>query len=323
MSASVIAALSALGAAVIAASGAGLVALTSRRPARARLKLVDAHVENPFSGTTPPVVDIKLRNTGGQTTVAKRVTLSVLWAREIPVLDLLNIHPEASHPLALEPSAVYDVDMPDPAQPSPGPVKIHVAQALAGGAADRFQIRLHAKVPQGRAWKLEIPGAVWAYLLEATVVSDEADDSITSTPIAVACPGNSLRVPTPEVVRQRVGDFRVQVADVRNQVDRELVKRGRAPADWDADPPLSRSDLPNRLTALSTGRIRDDSNFWRSEVAVSEYLDNAERVCRAVIDALSALPPGKDHDGLDGAIDVARRTIEGIPALHKELMATL
>lgn len=259
----------------------------------------------------PPVVDLKLRNRGGESAVLKRLVVEVLWARRIMALGDLLPYTDTSGGVWLPPSATYDVELPVPEDADGARIAAGISQVIGAGEADRFQVRLNTEIPPGSGYPYETPGATSLYLLRLHVVYNADDQQVPFRPLAVACPGNFLQVPTRTAISTRIAEFRAKVDELRQAIDQEMTARRKKPPDWIAKPPRTPRDLPADLAALS--RYRVNGNFWDPKGAIEQFLDDAERVCREI----TQLPPDLP-DGLDQAVPIARTTLRELPALRRE-----
>ena len=78
-----------------------------------RVEPIDVSVpDRPARWMDPPVVDLKLRNRGGESAVLKRMVVEVLWARRITAFSDLLPYADISGGVWLPPSATYDVELP-------------------------------------------------------------------------------------------------------------------------------------------------------------------------------------------------------------------
>ena len=278
-----------------------------------QVELIDASVpDNPSRWMDPPVVDLKLRNRGGESAVLKRMIVEVLWARRIPAFGDLLPYTDTSGGVWLPPSATYDVELPEPEDADGARSTVGLSQVIDAGEADRFQVRLNTEIPPGDDHPYEAPGAVSLYLLRLQVLYNADDRRVAFRPLAVACPGNILPVPTKKAIAQRITAFRAKVDERRRSIDQEMAARGMQPPDWTANPPRTPGDLPADLAALGRGP-RVNANFWDPQGAIALYLDDAERICREI----GQLPPDLP-DGLDRMAAKARATLGELPALRRE-----
>ncbi|MFD2468890.1 hypothetical protein [Amycolatopsis silviterrae] len=278
-----------------------------------QVEMIDVSVpDRPARWMDPPVVDLKLRNRGGESAVLKRMVVEVLWARRITAFGELLPYSDISGGVWLPPSATYDVELPEPEDADGARITVALSQVIDAGEADRFHVRLNTDIPPGDAFPHEAPGAISLYLLRLHVLYNADDRKVRFRPLAVACPGNLLPVPTKKEIRKRITEFRGKVDEIRRGIDREMTARGMKPPDWSAKPPRARGDLPADLAALNRGH-RVNAYFWDPQGAVKLFLDDAERICREI----TQLPPDLP-DGLDQAVAAARATLSELPALRRE-----
>lgn len=278
-----------------------------------RVEPVDVSVPDaPGRWMDPPVVDLKLQNRGGESAVLKRMVVEVLWARRIKAFGDLLPYVDLSGGVWLPPSATYDVELPVPEDADGARITVGISQVIGAGEADRFQVRLNTEIPPGDGYLHEAPGATSLYLLRLHVVYNADDRQVSFRPLAVACPGNLLQVPTTTEIRARIAGFRAKVDELRRAIDQEMATRRMKPPNWTAKPPRKPQDLPADLTALSRG-YRVNGNFWDPEGAIERYLDDAEHICREIC----RLPPDLP-DGLDQAVPLAQTTLGELPTLRQE-----
>jgi hypothetical protein len=279
-----------------------------------RVEPVDVSVsDRPVRWMDPPVVDLKLRNRGGETAVLKRMVVEVLWARQITAFGDLLPYLDTSDGVWLPPLATYDVELPMPAEAAGARITAGISQMIAAGEADRFQVLLNTEIPPGTAYLHETPGATSLYLLRLHVLYNADDQQVSFRPLAVACPGNLLQVPTSAAIRQRIAEFRTKLDELRQAIDEQLRAKRRKPPDWTAKPPRSPRDLPANVTALLR-RYQVNDNFWDPHGAIERFLEDAESICREICELPPDLP-----DGLDQAVAVARSTLEELPTLRREI----
>jgi hypothetical protein len=278
-----------------------------------RVELIDVSVpDRPARWMDPPVVDLKLRNRGGESAVLKRMVVEVLWACRITAFGDLLPYADISGGVWLPPSATYDVELPEPEDADGTRITVGLSQVIGAGEADRFHVRLNTEIPPGDDYPHEAPGAISLYMLRLHVLYNADDRQVKFRPLAVACPGNLLPVPTKKAIRKRITEFRAKVDELRRRIDQEMATRGMEPSDWIANPPRTPGDLPADLDALSRG-YRVNANFWDPKGAIRLFLDDAERICREISQLPLDLP-----DGLDRAVSVARTTLGELPALRRE-----
>ncbi|RKF22851.1 hypothetical protein [Micromonospora globbae] len=277
-----------------------------------RVEPVDISVpERQSRWMDPPVVDLKLLNRGGESAVLTKMVVEVLWARRITAFGDLLPYVDTSGGVWLPPSATYDVELPVPEKAHGARVTVGISQVIGPGEADRFQVRVNTEIPPGSGYLHETPGATSLYLLRLHVVYNADSRQVPFRPLAVACPGNLLQVPTKAAIEKRIAEFRAKVAELRRAIDQEISARGMQPPDWIAKPPRSPRDLPADLATLRRGR-GVNSNFWDPQGAIKRFLDDAEQICREI----SQLPPDLP-DGLDRAVAMARTTLGQLPALRR------
>lgn len=279
----------------------------------ARVEPIDISVpDHQARWMDPPVADLKLRNRGGESAVLKKLVVQVLWARQITAFGDLLPYVDTSGGVWLPPSATYDAELPVPEDADGTQITVSISQVIGAGEADRFQVRLNTEIPPGAGYLYETPGATSLYLLRLQVVYNADDRRVPFRPIAVACPGNVLQVPTKKAIRKRIAEFRAKVDKIRRAIDQEMAAAGNEPPDWADKPPRARQDLPADLAALDRG-LPVNGNFWEPGAAIERFLDDAERICQEICQLPADLP-----DGLDQAVPMARATLGELPALRRE-----
>jgi hypothetical protein len=294
---------------IIAAAIGAWAALRARRPALADVELLDVSAYEGFSISGPlSVVDLKLRNRGGESAVLKRTIVDVLWSGKIDMIAGLEADSSGKISAVLPSSAVYHGDndgaeSPSLPLPGTGPARtmINISQVIAPGDADRFQVWLRRdRFSAGRS----------VYLLQLTVLYN-ADQRVSSHPLLVTRFQDVPYVPGPAELTTCVRRFQQDVALVRRRIDEELTSRGLPAPDWVASPPRAPSDLPR------SGGFRPwggpTSQFWDPQRAINGYLDDAERICNQIIEGF----PRGLHNELDAAIAHAWKTREHLPALRE------
>lgn len=299
-----------------AAIGAWAV-LRARRPPKARVELVDVSVQPATAGGrwAAPVLDVKLRNSGGQPAVLKRLVIHVHRAIRYSGLGVLMPYDALWVGAAMDASGTYDVELPPVDDASGAQVTVDISQVIAPAAADRFLVRLG----------IDPEFATQVYLLHVEVVYDAADRRVRSDPVAVAFARLGL-APTPSEIRSDIRRFRQAVDEVRAAVDEEMTARGLPTPDWNARPPGRRSDLPAGLVSVDgvgdiirsggDGVYEVNERFWDPQGAIERYLRATENECRKLVDILS--PATAMHDLLRTALQRARATLDELPNLHAE-----
>jgi hypothetical protein len=278
-----------------------------------RVEPVDVSVpDHPARWMDPPVIDLKLRNRGGESAVLKRMVVEVQWAGQILAFGDLLPYVDISGGVWLPPSATYDVELPVPENAVGARITAGISQVIGAGEADRFQVRLNTEIPPGEGYLHETPSAISLYLLRLHVVYNADDSQVSFRPLAVACPGNLLPVPTKTAIKARIVEFRVKVDELRRAIDQEMAIRGMKPLNWTAKRLRKPRGLPTDLAVLNRYRIND--NFWDPKGAIERFLDNAEYICREICQLPPDLP-----DGLDQAVATAKSTLGELPTLRREI----
>ncbi|MFL6123810.1 hypothetical protein [Actinophytocola sp.] len=308
---------------VVAALIAAWATLRTRRPRKSRVELVDVSLLP--SDTTkadkdnPPVLDVKVRNIGGQPAVFKRMVVHVHQAVRFGDTTMPTPH-DAGPGLVgapLEASATYDVALPSPEEATDARITTTLSQVVDHGDADRFLVRL------ARPYIHDMV----AYLLHLEMLYDGNDQKVTSCPLAVVFPQRVVIASAAEIGRE-IRRFQQTVNEVRQAIDREVVARGLPAPDWLTAPPRNRDELPRGLVSVDgNGNIFDsgengvyivNENFWNPERAIHRYLDSIEERYRKVVEISSV---DVVHELLRDALPRIHATLAQLPALHTDLSA--
>jgi Tetratricopeptide repeat len=313
-----------VGAAVI---GAWAV-LHARRPTRSSVELVSVTIGERAGRTSPmptliddhsPVLDVKVRNTGGQPAVLKHAVVHVQRAVRCGTLHegmQLTAYRVSYVGANLPVSATYDVSIPRPEDAVGTAAGTGISQVVAAGEADRFQVRL------GMAPTLD----TYAYQVTLELTYDGDDRTMTSAPVAAAFP-DRIYVHPADSIRKQIREFFDGVAVVRAAIDREMTARGLPAPDWESAPPRRREELPGGLVAvdgmahpfqalISEGVFEVTDAFWDPERSVALHVREFGRIY------------GELEKIVDGAADVddvlrdelprARATLAGLNGLYAE-----
>lgn len=313
-----------LAAGVVAAVIGAWAVLRARRPRQSRLELVDVSLppvgrETSTSGGYACVFDVKVRNTGGQPAVIKRLVVhsrraARFYRRETlwPYLDLRFISGGA----VLSSSETYEVTLPEPEQAAGARIAVDLSQVVEPGGADRFLIRAGCH-----------PTAV--YLLHLEVLYDADDRKVISPALAVAVPDGG-HVYTADEIRHDLRRFQVEIRKVRTAIDSELAARGLPRPDWFTAPPRRLSDLPGGLRSvveLEPHRLQSvpdphsgvylvNENFWDPLRAIEKLLRAVETAYCELAEVVT--PAATMHDTLRAALTQIHATLKQLPALRAE-----
>jgi hypothetical protein len=316
---------------IAACIGAGAVVYARRRrdaimepvaavpKPKARVELdVDVPEQRSWPWPDPPVAEIKMRNRGDDTAFLKRLTIEVEQAGRIDVLDALSPYSYGGGPARLGPSAEYRVELPPPERAAGTRLDVDISHVVAPRDGELIRVMLRRAVTEEPGSRFLVYGGSGVYLLQLTITYNGSDQKADFRPIAVVCPANILYVPSPEGMTHSVRGFGTKVRELRQEIDQEMIARGRPAPDWAASAPR-RDDLPADLAvfdpAASAGRTVND-NFWDPAGTVTGYLQAAERVCRQIIKTVPTDMP----DGLAGAAAFAQETLDQLPALRTQLL---
>lgn len=276
------------------------------------------------ANTDPPdaasvLLDLKLRNTGGQPAILHRATFHIHDAVLLPPRPLVGFSPHEGWFLvrgSLEVSHTYDINLPLPTRAAGSRHDLDLSQAIEPAGTDRFRIRLG------------IPGPLDTiiYLLHFDIHYDK-DRTITAPAVAIGHPPwNTLE--TPDEIRSDLRSFRTSVRSIRDAIDREMTARGLPTSDWDSHPPARRADLPPRLLSVDGDpdpfkgsnprdgfyRVRD--TFWNPDNSVTKRLDYIHTYCTRITNMINGA--SICQDSLPQILAQAQAVLEQMPALRAE-----
>jgi hypothetical protein len=313
----------ALSGGVVAAVIGAWATLHARRPPGSHVELVDVSLAPPSGDDASPILDIKVRNTGGQPAVIKRVVVRVNRAvRCGTMFGSMRLTPFRAVWLGatLEVSARYDISIPVPEKSTGFAEPVAVSQAVAPGEPDRFELRLGMKP------------AFDAYIYDVTLelVYDGNDRTALSPSIAVLFPHKEFKIYTKELIRQQIDHFLKEVPKVRAAIDAELVAHGRPARDWESAPPKCRADLPDGMLSVdgtgesweSGGRgvYQVTDEFWNPRAAIAAHLVAYEKMyaeLAAIIQSVAVADPL-----LTRAMGRVTAILADLPALFEEFSVT-
>ncbi|MGH9893736.1 MAG: hypothetical protein ACREA0_17485, partial [bacterium] len=269
------------------------------------------------------VLDLQLRNIGGQSALLHRATVHVHDAVDLELDCFLPYEPEwlvAGH---LPVSHTYDgINLPAPQRAAGTRHDLHLSQTVEPAGTDRFQIRLG--LPQ---WPL-------TYQLHFDIHYD-ADRILASPTIAIAhLFGSALA--TIDEIRSDLDRFRDAVREVRDAIDREMTIRGLPAPDWDSHPPTSHADLPANLRSVnrdpgyglaalgtdrSSGIYEVNDAFWNPHNSLTQRLHDVHAYC----DRVASIITDADirHDSLSQVLAQAHTTLTQLPAIAAEFSIEL
>jgi hypothetical protein len=293
----------------LAAAGIGAWAsLRSRHRVESRLELVDVTVHPHAQSESGAMIDIKVRNVGGQPAVLKRIVLSiedaVMYEHYTPPAAA-DVRSDAGAPLLA--SFVYQVELPGPYEAKGRCLMHEISQVVSAGDADRFLISLGPSRELG--WWGEKHTAL--YRLRLTLIHDHRDSQVTSLPLAISlC--RPPEVPLAAVVRSGLRRFIHDVTQLRTLIDDRRNQSGLPPMDW-ADP------SPPRLGDVHLEDIVPREEFWYPELAVRTKLDSLTAHLKHLVALLG--PASVRPAGLDLVLRDATVTLRELPAIRRELNA--
>jgi hypothetical protein len=309
-----------LGAALI---GAWAV-LRARHSPKSQVELVDVTVARPERGESgrpdeSPVLDVKVRNVGGQSAVLKRLTLHVdRSVRCGSMFSSMRLTPYRAVWVGatLPVSATYDAAIPAPESAADLTVAVDISQVVPAGDADRFDVRLG----------MESTFDTLVYRLHMALVYDGDDRSVASPTVAVAFP-RQASVYSADDIRRAIRGFLVDTGKVRRAIDAEMAARGLPVPDWDGAPPRRRADLPAGLLSVDgncewfgssekNGIFEVTEEFWDPHGAVGRYLHTFEHAYRELVEIAGSAAVADPV--LTAALPMARATLAAMPALRAE-----
>lgn len=311
---------------LIGGVGAALIAawatIRGRRPRKSEVELVDVTVQRPdpakHAKDDPPVLDVKVRNTGGQPAVLKRLVVRVHQA--VRFGDTTMRMPYDAGPgfvgQGLDASATYEVELPNPKDAADARITTDLSLVVAPGEADRFLVRL------ARPYVLDLV----AYLLHLEILYDEKDRKVRSRPLAVVYP-QRIVIASIEEIRREIRGFQRSVAEIRQAIDREVTARGRPAPDWRAAPPKHRGDLPRGLVSVEgNGNVFDsgidgvyivNEHFWNPEQTICRYLADVAQRYRTVVGICTSADVVPEF--LTKALPRLHATLAQLPALYTDV----
>jgi hypothetical protein len=305
----------AVGAAVICA----WATLRARRRPKSHVELVSVTIGQRRDDDQSPVLDVKVRNTGGQPAVLKRAVVHVDQAVRCGTMFAsmrLTAYRKTLFGAVLPVSGTYDMPIPPPEEAVGVAIGTGISQVVAPGEADRFEVRLGMK-PTFDAY---------AYRVRIELIYDGDDRSVTSAPVAVAFPEDRFVHQVSEI-REQIQGFLDEVATARAAIDREMTARGLAAPDWESAPPRGREELPGGLVAVDgladslgssarMGSFEVTDAFWDPERSVAQHVREFGRMY------------GELEEIVKGAADVdevlraefprAQATLSALSGLHTE-----
>ena len=333
-----------LAGAVAAALIGAWAVLWARRPLRSHVELVDVTISEvevvdvtigepglapsrrrevrrrvPPGRDQSPVVDVKVRNIGGQPAVLKRVVVHVERAvrcqtRVMGLMPYRAVFYGASLPV----SATYDVAIPPPEQAAGLHAPLDISQVIAPGNADRFEVRLGMEPTFDR----------FAYLVNMELIYDGDNRSVTSAPVAVAFP-RGVFVSSIDQIRSEIRWFLEGVSEVRHAIDQEMAARRLPIPDWTSDSLKSRGDLPDGLLSVDgvaanfgsfpeKGIYEVTDAFWDPQLSVMHYLREFAHTYSELVEIVTAA--AVVDDSLCSALPEARATLARLPELYDEFL---
>ncbi|TCO55623.1 hypothetical protein [Actinocrispum wychmicini] len=297
----------------------------------------DSHLELSavtLANTDPPdassvMLDLKLRNTGGQPAILHRATVHIHDAVALSSYAMVGFMPFEVWWArgVLQVSHTYDINLPLPRHAAGSRHNLDLSQAIEPAGTDRFRIRLG------------IPGPLDTilYLLHFDIHFNK-DRTITSPAIAIAHPPGST-LATPDAIRADLQRFRRAVRVVRDAVDREMTARGLPAPDWDNHPPASRAELPPKLRSVdgvlpNADGVRAGSldevfgedgrtysvydEFWNPDNSVAQRLADIHAYCNRIVNIINGA--SIRHDSMPQILTQAQTVLDQIPVLRADLV---
>ncbi|WP_145886121.1 tetratricopeptide repeat protein [Streptomyces sp. BK340] len=302
-------------------------ALRARRLPKSQVELVDVAIAPPSGSVSDsslgprdmsPVLDVKVRNTGGQSAVLKRLVVRVDRAvRCGSMFASMRLTPYRALWVGavLPVSATYDAAIPPPEDADGFRAVIGLSQVVAQGEADRFEIRLG----------MDPTFDTYVYGLDLEFVYDGNDRSMTSPSVAVAFPQRGF-VYSADEIRAVIRGFLEDTAKVRDAIDTEMTARGLPVPDWESAPPRRRSDLPDGLVSVDGnsdlfssgggGVYEVTEAFWDPQRAIADHLQSFQRMYREAVEITSGAALADDV--LTASLPSAEAVLAQLPALYAE-----
>lgn len=311
-------------ASITAATISAWAVLRSRRAIKSKLELVDtsfSYVESPSDPRrVEPIVDIKVRNLGGQTAVIKRLDVHVLRISRPHrrVGAILSLFKERRFGAELWPSKTYDIRIPSRKSPASAAFTYSLSQEISPGTADRFQFDLG----------FEQSPAPQVFLLKLELIYDGDDRKILLPTLAVATK-EDLAVNGPLDLREAIEATLSKLADIRGDFDALLDANGMPVPDWKNDPPKSESEFLKRYDLIdSAGELRifrrdalnrTQADFWEADTAFKQRLVELEENYRDLINIIESAEIMQPS--LRGSLIRLKMTLPIFPGLHEEFLS--
>jgi hypothetical protein len=270
--------------------------------------------------TGPPrssaVLDVKLRNVGGQPAILHKATLHVHDALSMSPYHVVGFLPyeELWVRGVLQVSETYDLALLPPEEAIGSHHDLELSQAIEPYGTDRIHIRLGIPPTQDTI----------IYLLTFNLFYD-THGGLTSPTVAIAHPPGSSLV-APDAIRSDLHEFWQAIRKVRGAVNREMAARNLPTPDWDNHPPASRADLPPGLLSIDgdpqdplgirPGTYEVNDAFWNPHDSFAQHVDYIhvyyERVVRIINDAHVR------HSSLPHILTEAQTVLAQLPAIAEE-----
>jgi hypothetical protein len=266
--------------------------LTDSQVELVRVKVVPPDRVASEGGTrdASPVLEVLVRNIGGQTAVLKRVNIHVRRALRygayfgsMRLTPFRGIWVGATLPV----SATYNVAVPPPEAADHLTIPVNITEQFFAGSADSFWIRL-GMVPTFDAY---------AYLMQVELAYNEDGRTVISKPVAVSFSGGSFVFSATDIGGQ-VKEFLEGVQGIRDAIDQEVTGRGLPAPDWGSARPRDRNDLPpgllsvdgngNLMSSGGRGVYEVTEEFWNPELAVARHLNAFHRAYRELADIIDS-----------------------------------
>ncbi|WP_147425235.1 hypothetical protein [Bailinhaonella thermotolerans] len=273
----------------LAAAGVGAwAALRARDRSESELELVDVGLfrdDEEAWPPSPPTLDVKLRNLGGQPAFLKRLDLEIADAASprnpfLPWCGFGGIRG------GVPASETYEALLPPVAEAAGTTVAVPLSQVIRGGDVDRFQVRLETRASPGRIF----------YRLRPRLVYDGRDRALAGPWLAVywhTSMSGRPTVETPADVQAELEEFAGRVREERSSLAHK----------W----PYARDeDVPE------FGYFRAPE-FWYPEEAMRRYVEQHRKALGRIIEVLA--PAEVRLAPLDDLLRQARETLDGLDGL--------
>lgn len=231
-----------------------------------------------------PTLDIKVRNSGGQSAFIKRAVLDISEAGILPTVGFLG---PALRFKRVPASWEYDVDLPLPLRGVPFQSRVDISQMVLADDVDRFQIRLRAQA------SFEI-----LYRMRLRLIYNEGDREVVSQPLIIILPAAPTHIESSDDIYRYVRAFRRTAADV--VVRKEHVQDPDYDDYYHTRDAIRRylGEIENRLTVLVQFATRPglcDPELSKAVDKAALTLRNMDRIRAAMLESVAESPSNLDQ----------------------------